>query len=445
MKKIFYFGIVLVSSVTIAGCSISIGNEPENKDSSNNEQKSEQKNQNAQDSNSNNETSKSNSDKEVTNISETQSVAMTLLEPEIDSEVITADELLSGSYTQKTGSGEEIKHSVDKVGLSESPELGKMANKPDGMKFYGMSPSKGSYATIVGINKDQVVYIYTQSPISDYNDVKDSEAFASFNIADLYNNHKDNSKISELENKIKYGKSLETKNDSSTSQEDTNSDEYYAQVWLTALPSYRDSDNSSGMKPELSHDSIEGEYLNPYNKEHTIKYPKGVQRLAGTPTAAGQVVYKNNNDGTISIYDVPSHFHDKKWLEDDYWSQKESESIINNPKVVKLYDASDEEIERVVEMFDGTTKEENKSNDMDEDDENEEVTRDNVIDKVESYEGEELDTDKYTFKEPEKNDDGEWGFSFLDKDGNLVGSYIINEDGVVTEYDEDGEEVGSGE
>ena len=96
-------------------------------------------------------------------------------------------------------------------------------------------------------------------------------------------------------------------------------------------------------------------------------------------------------------------------------------------------------------MFDGTTKEENKSNDMDEDDENEEVTRDNVIDKVEFYEGEELDTDKYTFKEPEKNDDGEWGFSFLDKDGNLAGSYIIDEDGVVTEYDEDGEEVGSGE
>src|SRR5699024_11526722 len=131
----------------------------------------------------------------------------------------------------------------------------------------GMSPSKGSYATIVGINKDQVVYIYTQSPISDYNDVKDSEAFASFNIADLYNNHKDNSKISELENKIKYGESLETKNDSSTSQEDTNSDEYYAKVWLTALTIYRDSDNSSGMKPEIIQESIEGEYLYPYNKD----------------------------------------------------------------------------------------------------------------------------------------------------------------------------------
>lgn len=30
-----------------------------------------------------------------------------------------------------------------------------------------------------------------------------------------------------------------------------------------------------------------------------------------------------------------------------------------------------------------------------------EVTRDNVIDKVESYEGHTLDTDTYTYKEPE--------------------------------------------
>lgn len=454
MKKLFYFGILLISSVTIAGCSISIGNEPENKESSNNEQKSEQKNQDAKDDNNkeasksgsdSNSKSDSKSDKKVTNISETQSVAMTLLEPEIDSKVITADELLSGSYTQKFGNGEEITDSVDKVELSESPELGKMKNKPDGMKFYGMSPSKGSYATIVGINKDQVVYIYTQSPISDYNDVKDSKTFTSFNIADLYNNHKDDSKVSELENKIEYGESLETKHDSSASQEDKNSNEYYAKVWLTALPNYKDSDNSSGTKPELNHESLEGEYLNPYNKENTIKYPKGVQRLAGVPTAAGNVVYKNNDDGTISIYDVPSHFHDREWLDDDEWSQKESESIMNNPKVMKLYEPSDEELQRVVEMFDGTTKEENKSEDIDEDDEKEEVTRENVIDKVEAYEGGKLNTDKYTIKEPEKNDDGEWGFSYLDKEGNLVGSYIIDEDGVVTEYDEDGVEVGSGE
>lgn len=38
-------------------------------------------------------------------------------------------------------------------------------------------------------------------------------------------------------------------------------------------------------------------------------------------------------------------------------------------------------------------------------------------------------------------EDGRWGFSFEDKDGNLAGSYIIDSDGTVTKYDEDGEEI----
>lgn len=70
----------------------------------------------------------------------------------------------------------------------------------------------------------------------------------------------------------------------------------------------------------------------------------------------------------------------------------------------------------------------------------ENVTRNNVIDYVEEYEGEPLDTEIYTYKEPEKNEDGEWGFSFTDKDGELAGSYIVDKNGNVTKYDEDGEE-----
>ncbi|MCP6565558.1 hypothetical protein NL503_29745, partial [Klebsiella pneumoniae] len=39
------------------------------------------------------------------------------------------------------------------------------------------------------------------------------------------------------------------------------------------------------------------------------------------------------------------------------------------------------------------------------------VTRENVIDKVEEYEGHKLDTSTYTYKEPEQKSDGSWGFS----------------------------------
>ncbi|OEL05897.1 hypothetical protein AST13_06495 [Staphylococcus xylosus] len=70
----------------------------------------------------------------------------------------------------------------------------------------------------------------------------------------------------------------------------------------------------------------------------------------------------------------------------------------------------------------------------------ENVSRNNVIDYVEEYEGEPIDTEIYTYKEPEKTEDGEWGFSFTDKDGELAGSYIIDENGKVTKYDENGEE-----
>lgn len=85
-----------------------------------------------------------------------------------------------------------------------------------------------------------------------------------------------------------------------------------------------------------------------------------------------------------------------------------------------------------------TSDEGTSNNDASNDDK---VTRDNVIDKVEAYEGHQLDTDTYTFKEPEQNEDGDWGFSILDKEGNLEGSYIVTSDGEVTKYDENGEEI----
>lgn len=71
------------------------------------------------------------------------------------------------------------------------------------------------------------------------------------------------------------------------------------------------------------------------------------------------------------------------------------------------------------------------------------VTRANVIDFVESFEGDYLDTDKYTYREPEKRDDG-WGFAFYDKSGNLAGSYIVEDDGHVKKYDSDGDQMYAG-
>ncbi|MCG3412412.1 zinc-ribbon domain-containing protein [Staphylococcus massiliensis] len=110
----------------------------------------------------------------------------------------------------------------------------------------------------------------------------------------------------------------------------------------------------------------------------------------------------------------------------------------------------DEELQETMDDSDNASDSEEDSSDSKEDtsksedgssESTETVTRENVIDIVEDYEGSQLDTDTYTYKEPEKLDEGGWGFSFTDKDGNLAGSYKISDDGVVTKYDENGEET----
>ena len=111
---------------------------------------------------------------------------------------------------------------------------------------------------------------------------------------------------------------------------------------------------------------------------------------------------------------------------------------------------SDSDIEKVAsyitsdtprqpEHYDSSNSDDSSSEDSDSSSSDETVTRDNVIDKVEEYEGHTLDTDTYTYKEPEKILT-EIGASFTDKDGELAGSYIVTSDGSVTKYDENGEE-----
>ncbi|WP_323703754.1 hypothetical protein [Mammaliicoccus sp. Dog046] len=307
MKRQIFAGIMISSSLLFAGCSINIGgssdegNKAQQSDSS-----SDQSNSSNNDSSDNENNSNESGITDASNITEQESIAMAMLDPSLQSDMITGDELLSGKYTQSFGSGQEQVQDIDKLVLSESPVLNKMKNKPEGMKFYGTNASKGSYATIIGVNKDIVAIIKTQSRIFDYNELTDNETVDTVNISDLYNKYKDNRKVATVARKIEYGEPMPENSDSNDSSSNDNNQD--------------DSDDST--------------------------------------------------DDTVN--------------------------------------------------------------------------RSNVIDKVESYEGSNLDTDTYTYKEPEKTKDGKWGFSFEDKEGNLAGSYIIDDDGYVTEYDEDGDEVGSG-
>lgn len=152
----------------------------------------------------------------------------------------------------------------------------------------------------------------------------------------------------------------------------------------------------------------------------------------------------NGNTGSgYIVYDVPDN--DKYTLEMNFtpnFDTVKAKWEINKSSISEVNNTTDQHSE---ESYDDSIEDSNEdsmndSSDGSEDSDSEIVTRSNVMDIVEDYEGSTLDTDTYTYKEPEKRDDGSWGFAFYTKDGELAGSYIVDEDGIVTKYDEDGVE-----
>ncbi|UXR74043.1 hypothetical protein MUA48_00750 [Staphylococcus sp. IVB6238] len=234
-----------------------------------------------------------------------------------------------------------------------------------------------------------------------------------------------------------------------------NTREYYAQIWLTVRDNIEIFDEWS-----LTYDvyDVSGNPVNPYNPTSSAILPAGTVLLSSNPTAGGSIIFVDNNDGTITVYDVPSHFQDHRWDEDEF-SMRESQKIMNNGQTYQIKNSSESDIAYVANYIMNSTPKkldspdlssssssDSDSNDTDSSESSSsssgtKVTRSNVIDLVEDYEGHYLDTDTYTFKEPEQMPDGRWGFSILDKSGNLVGSYIIDTDGTVTKYDEKGRQI----
>ena len=52
-----------------------------------------------------------------------------------------------------------------------------------------------------------------------------------------------------------------------------------------------------------------GTYINPYIEDDELVYPEDVTVLRGKVMADGMVIYHRNGDGTVNVYDVPSHWH----------------------------------------------------------------------------------------------------------------------------------------
>lgn len=174
------------------------------------------------------------------------------------------------------------------------------------------------------------------------------------------------------------------------------------------------------------------------------------EQVSGVPNGTTVYVASPSNSNGATVFAVS----DDQVIISGAQSQKSYQQLVNEPYAV-TYNLKDlyqkyghnpnfEKVANMIKVSDVPRTANNpqpSSEDSNSNASSEKVTRDNVIDKVEAYEGHKLDTSKYTYKEPEEMGDGRWGFSILDKAGNLEGSYIVNSDGSVEKYDAKGRRI----
>jgi len=89
----------------------------------------------------------------------------------------------------------------------------------------------------------------------------------------------------------------------------------------------------------------EGTPLNP-DDDTSAAYPEPVIQLAGSRLVDGAVTYSSNGDGTINVYNVPLRWDGEYPAGEEFYSE-----IIENTELVEIEPGSDEEVIRLIELF----------------------------------------------------------------------------------------------
>ena len=189
MKRIFVFS--LSAFLVLAGChSGEKSNATDKKEENKQASKTNDSNKEKQDNKNENKSTS------VTQLSEKKKLALAFYADEADQYMLTKNEILTGIYEYKKGSEVEKKQMEDLM----LEKVDSIKNAPDGMKFYQVYPTKGQFASVIGVNKNKIFIGSTQGALNDYASL--SKDGKELDINQLYKANKDNRSLPEMEKKI---------------------------------------------------------------------------------------------------------------------------------------------------------------------------------------------------------------------------------------------------
>lgn len=125
----------------------------------------------------------------------------------------------------------------------------------------------------------------------------------------------------------------------------------YARVWLAVMgEDYLDRIGRENFNLNISFVK-KGEPLYFPKSELNINWPQDTILLTGNASAQGQIFYSSNFDGSVSVYPMPSHWHqDPKDLADDDYMTKYLNSILSDKKVVPIPAGNPKLVKELVQL-----------------------------------------------------------------------------------------------
>lgn len=123
-----------------------------------------------------------------------------------------------------------------------------------------------------------------------------------------------------------------------------------AKAWVAVMGMRIVDNNREGYYGIFTTTETAGSPIAGVTADKTVVFPHDVIELVGSPLAEGMVTYHDNGDGTITVYDVPTHFQDPAW-QDPQKAKEMAQHILDTAHVVNINNVSDEDAQKVMHLM----------------------------------------------------------------------------------------------
>ncbi len=124
----------------------------------------------------------------------------------------------------------------------------------------------------------------------------------------------------------------------------------YARVWLATMGThYKEWVTNPGFNLHVSKQPA-GAPIDVYH-QGSVAYPTETVTLSGDYGYQSLVVYSSNHNGTVTKYDVPSHWQDPQLAQDPEYARAQTQKILDSATILPIPVGNPEDVKQLIDVM----------------------------------------------------------------------------------------------